>query len=357
MTEQDHAGPADDRGGEPDAIERLVRSAGRRSAVDPDRARRVRVTVHGAWRDLLRRRTRVRRWMFGGVVLAAAAGLVLVASLPRRPATARIVVPPSPTARVIALSGAMRTIGGSAGVARVGDMVAIGSGFETGASVLATFALDGGGEARVNEGTVVRFTGVRELSIDRGTVYLDSGPRSGLIVRTPVGVVRDIGTRFEVGVINGEPGTAEASGMREISLRVRVRDGAVRYDRGSVQRKANAGRELIVGSDGQVVERSVDTFGPDWAWVVRAAPVFKVESQTLSAFLDWVARESGRRIEFADDRLRRSSSEIILHGSIEGLTDEEALDVILPTSGLTYRIDSQRVIVSRAGTPAPGGAR
>jgi hypothetical protein len=44
----------------------------------------------------------------------------------------------------------------------------------------------------------------------------------------------------------------------------------------------------------------------------------------------------------------------ILHGSIAGLTAEEALVVVLPTCGLTYRIESQRVIVSRPETPARG---
>ena len=336
MTEQHQPAPPDDRGSAPDAVERLVRSAGRRPAVDPDRARRVRDAAHDAWHDSVRRRTRLRRWTLGSAVLAAAACVVLVVSLPRPPRLAPGVGPSQPAARVTALTGAVRTIGGSAAVARVGDTVPIGSGVETGAGALATFALDGGGEARINEGTIVRFSAVRELSIERGAVYIDSGTsRGSLVVQTPVGVVQDIGTRFEVG-FDGE------------SLRVRVRDGAVRYDRGGVRHQANAGRELVVGSDGQVVERASDPYGTDWAWVVRAAPPFRVEGQTLAAFLDWVARESGRRIELADDRLRRSSPGIILHGSIEGLTAEEALDVILPTSDLTYRIDAHRVIVSRA---------
>ena len=92
--------------------------------------------------------------------------------------------------------------------------------------------------------------------------------------------------------------------------------------------------------------------GTEWAWIVRAAPPFQVEGKTLAAFLDWVTRESGRRIEFADDRIRRSSTGTILHGSIDGLTTEEALEVILPACGLTHRIKSERVIVSR-----PDGSR
>jgi ferric-dicitrate binding protein FerR (iron transport regulator) len=174
------------------------------------------------------------------------------------------------------------------------------------------------------------------LRIDRGAVYIDSGNGGApVIVRTPVGVVRDVGTQFEVGLANGV-------------WRVRVRAGSIRYESGGAQHAAAAGRELLVHPDGSLVTRPAPTYGADWDWVARAGPAFRVEGQTLAAFLDWVSRESGRRIAFADERLRRDSSSTILHGSIDGLTAEEALGVILPACGLTHRIDARRVTISRA---------
>jgi ferric-dicitrate binding protein FerR (iron transport regulator) len=343
MAQQEEPQPAAKEEPESDTVERFLRSAGPRPAVDAQRARRVRDTVHEAWRHSTHQRARVRRWALGGAGLAAAAGIVVAISFLRHDTTRPSIAMPPPAGRLTATTGGLRTIGGSAPIARVGDTVAIGAGVETAVGALATFALSGGGEARINEATAVRFTGLREISVERGTLYLDSGPPgASLVIRTPVGLVRDVGTRFEVALKDG-------------AWRVRVRDGLVRYDRGSVQRQAGAGVELIVENDGRVVEQPSPTYGADWAWVVRAAPAVTVEGQRLQAFLDWAARESGRRIEIPDDRLRRTTAGIILHGSIAGMSVEEALDVILPTCGLTYRIEAQRMIVSRpeaaAGEP------
>jgi hypothetical protein len=40
--------------------------------------------------------------------------------------------------------------------------------------------------------------------------------------------------------------------------------------------------------------------------------------------------------------------QIVLHGSIDGLTPEEALGAVLPTCGLTFRLEGERLIVGIA---------
>jgi ferric-dicitrate binding protein FerR (iron transport regulator) len=319
--------------------------------VDAERARRVRDTVH-AWRTSVRRRDRVRYLAIGGAGLAAAAAIFFAASTGRRDAgsaPSRLPAAPTPpAARLVAATGgtvaviapgatgataAPDSTRGAPGRVSVGDAVAIGAALETGDGVMAALALADGGDVRLNQRTALRLTDARELRIDRGAVYIDSGNGgAAVIVRTPVGVVRDVGTQFEVGLANGV-------------WRVRVRAGSIRYDRGDAQHAAAAGSELLVHPDGSLVTRPAPTYGADWDWVVRAGPPFRVEGQTLAAFLDWVSRESGRRLEFADERIR---GETILHGSIDGLTAEEALGVILPACGLTHRVDARRVTISRA---------
>src|SRR5262245_2181503 len=200
-----------------DAVERLLRLAGSRPVSDAERMRRVRDAVHDAWLDSIRQRTR-RRLTIGFGALAAAAALVIAVSLSRRtesPAPA----PQAPISAARLTAATSRLAAGDSGAAvGIGDIAMVGAAFETSPGALATFALVDGGEMRMNERTVVRFTAAREIRVDRGAIYLDSGPRRGsIVVQTPVGVVRDVGTRFEV---------ADAGG----SWRVRVREGLVRYE-------------------------------------------------------------------------------------------------------------------------------
>jgi hypothetical protein len=68
----------------------------------------------------------------------------------------------------------------------------------------------------------------------------------------------------------------------------------------------------------------------------------------VPAFLHWITREHGWSLEFADSSLRARLDRIVLHGSIVGLTADEALAAVLPTCGLTSRRQGNRLIVSAA---------
>jgi len=66
---------------------------------------------------------------------------------------------------------------------------------------------------------------------------------------------------------------------------------------------------------------------------------FDVEGQTLTAFLKWFERESGRHLEFSK---RLATTAIVRNNppsSTDKLTAEEALDVILTTCGLVHRFE------------------
>ena len=54
----------------------------------------------------------------------------------------------------------------------------------------------------------------------------------------------------------------------------------------------------------------------------------------------------GARWEYADPALRHRVERIVLHGSGEGLTPEEALAAALPTCGLADVRDGGRLVIS-----------
>ena len=78
------------------------------------------------------------------------------------------------------------------------------------------------------------------------------------------------------------------------------------------------------------------------------APPFVLEGRTLSDFLDWAADEGGWRVELASRVRDTEIPKTVLHGSIEGLTPREALEVVLPTCGLLHRFDGERLIIESA---------
>jgi len=67
----------------------------------------------------------------------------------------------------------------------------------------------------------------------------------------------------------------------------------------------------------------------------------------LSAFLDHLAREEAWVVRFESPDLARAASSIVLHGSIERLTAEDALKVALATSGLDYRLTGGELVIFR----------
>src|SRR5262245_39504998 len=105
-----------------DNIRRWLELAGPRPAVSDERTRRVRATVHDAWRQTGRQRTR-QRVMVAGLTLAAAATVVLAVWLrtpARSPAASAAVV-----ARVNTATGTLTTADGAP--VRTGDPLPAGS--------------------------------------------------------------------------------------------------------------------------------------------------------------------------------------------------------------------------------------
>ncbi len=334
-----------------DEVARLVRLAGPTGSTGPiaaERLARVRTAVHGAWRDDYVARTR-RRWLTAAVLLASAASVVLAVAI-RRP----IRTPgPEPVAAPVVVAHIDRATGSAAPVlsSGAGDAVMSGSTVTTSAGTLA-MTLTSGVRLRLDASTTARVDSATDVALDRGAVYVDSasahptGPgASPISIHTPAGLVRDIGTQFQVRI------EARLDGP---GIRIRVRDGQVRLtSTNGVDTQADAGRELFAKPDGSIDRRPIAVTGREWAWAERAAPLFSVEGRTLGAFLDWVSHESAWTVTFADSRLSKAARATVLHGRpelLKGLTPAEALDVVLPTCGLRHRIDRHRIVIEREAT-------
>jgi ferric-dicitrate binding protein FerR (iron transport regulator) len=313
----------------------LLRVAGKRHDVPRERAERIRATARAEWQVEVRRGSRRRRAWAAAALAAAATVAAVWLGLPSRPAA----VP------VESLSGAAwaRAAGGDGAERRriaVGDEVTLESAVETDEGGRVALRLVSGHSLRLDASTRVRLLGAASVTLDRGTLYVDSGPAAAaaaaLSVHTALGVVQETGTQFEVR-LEGD------------SLLVRLREGAavVRH-RGQVHEVA-AGNELGLSAGGTVTRRPVPTHGPEWDWLVGVTPMLDLEGRSARAFLDWVARERGWTLAFEHPTVARSAEGIVLAGTVRMLTLDEVLDAVLPTCRLTYRVVDGVLVIGAAG--------
>lgn len=226
--------------------------------------------------------------------------------------------------------------------ARPGEPIHAGSTITTtglgagGAPSRAALRLAGGQSMRLDAGTRVRVASATRFTLERGAVYFDAAGGAALEVRTTLGVVRDVGTQFEVRWL-------EEDG--ESTLRVRVREGAVILEGDSRSRHAVGGEELTLAADGSARRGESPIFGSQWDWVVDTATAPDLVDQPLQAFLDWASREGGWKVRFADDATATAAARTVLHGELEGLSLREASRVVFSGSGLDYRLERGALIV------------
>lgn len=332
---------APDLGGHPDeddAMARLLRLAGPRPDVPPERSVRVRGAVRAAWATNHRRRAIRRTLVVLTAGLATAAAVVLIvrpratstpASVPLAGILAtcdRIEGAPSlgrpAEGRTVSLPLAVRT------PVRKDDVL------ETDSVSRAALRTDDGSSMRLDRSSRARLLAPTVIELMEGAIYIaTSTGSSGVEVRTPFGTVRDRGTRFEVR-------------LGDATLRLRVRAGLVEIRRGADVVSARAGMEATV-LPRSIDTRSVPIYGSDWEWTASLAPAFDIEGRPLAVFLEHEAREHGWTLRYADPELASAATTIVLHGSVERLSAEEAVSVAVRTSGLGYRLRDGEVLVLR----------
>ena len=309
-------------------IGELIRSSGRRSAIPDDDLAALREAGRSAWRKMAaeQRRKRFRRrgaYALAASLLIAAVGAWWLLS-DRAPAAPREIA-------TVELS--------SGRVELPGNSLSAGAILETAEGRLALrWAL--GQSVRLDSGSRLRIVSLSRLELEHGAVYVDSGPSApgdeGLEILTPLGLVREIGTQYEVR-LDDETG----------AVRVRVREGSISVESDGDSQTASPGEELTLHGDGPVERAAVEPSGPDWLWVLETAPSLDIEGRSLASFLDWVSRETGREIRYVDEELARSAATILLFGTIEGLRPDESIDVILQGSGLDHREQDGALLVYR----------
>lgn len=319
---------------EEDVTARLLRLAGTPPDPPGARAARVREAVHEAW--LKQRRQRMfRRVAVTAAVCAIAATLLIAIRLQRvapRPATTPDVVVATGT-RVEGSPTIVRRSAEPAVALTPAMPLHVEDVLQTDGTSRASLQMADGSSLRLDRQSRIRFVGPAAIELTSGAAYVQTAPGShGFEIRTAMGAVRDLGTAFEVRLF-------------ESSLRIRVRTGLVQLQRGTSVTTAQAGTEATVTSAGTKTQ-PLRPYGADWDWSAGLAPPFAIDGRSLGAYLDHAAAEHGWTVRYASPAVAAAANRIVLHGSVEGLSAEEALDVVLASSGLEHRLRDGGLLIS-----------
>lgn len=324
-------------------IRALIGGAGPRAGVPAEDVAKIKVAARQEWRELVERERRLRRrWRLRGAA-AVAAGVVLALAVGWWWTTGSGPVAAPVVASVELIAGSVRT--GEAVDLQVGGDLSAGtavvtSGWTGDQAAGAALRLAGGQSLRLAADTRVRLVSDRRFELEHGTLYVDSNPYAGaggVEVVTALGTVRDIGTQFEVRL--GEGAAA---------VRLRVREGEVALEAEGETYRAVRGEQLSLLGDGSIARAAVESYGPEWEWVMATAPGIEIEGLPLGSFLAWASREIGRELRYADPALAQAAAtEITVHGSIAGFTPAEALATVMAGSGVRHQVENGTILITR----------
>jgi hypothetical protein len=355
-TSPDPATPLDD-----EALGRLIENAGPRPPIAREDLDAIAMAARAAWQA---RPTASRARSRAAVVLALAAAIgALVFGLrawrttveSRSPSAAAA---PPRVATVAAGSGSLRVeVGGVERSLAIGDAVPSGAVVLTASgsvtpvgeeSARGSLRLESGAEIRIDSGTAARLVSSSRIDLLAGAIYADTDPDGGaagdvasaLEVHTDAGTARDVGTRFMVRVDSESEAPV---------LQVMVRAGAVIVEHDGEVQTANGGEQIHVRADGALVHGPAEPYGPQWAWVIDAAPPFEVADRSIAEILDWVARETGWTVRYEDAALAEAARKMIQQASRAqtGGLRPEATFVLLEGANLDGHLEAGVLTVRR----------
>ncbi len=263
----------------------------------------------------------------------AALGVWLIAPL--------ITGPGEAIATISLASGKIRAKTGWPGSRRAvgnGEIVTAGETLMTGSGGRVAITLPGGVSARLDRDTRVTLASARKLLIKNGALYVDAGRGAAGPARfkvvTPMGTLRRVGSQFEVRLLGSQ-------------VRLRVREGHVEWSYGGgATTSGAAGEQLTIDRDGVVQRVATPRFGETWDRVAASAPSIEIDGNSLAEFLAWASRELGRDVVFTSSDIQNEATDIVVHGSIAGLTPMQALDAVLDTTRLQAYIDDGHIVIS-----------
>ena len=365
-----------------DAIERLLGDAGPRPLIPREDFESIAGAARAAWQARDRERQgqvaaaapmgapaarRRRSRSIAALALAAGLGALFLgtrawwrareADPPAivNTAQARVAVVVAPTTSLLVEEGGVERIAAAGEALHTGAIVRGASaavGTAAAQPARAALRLESGALVRLDAGASARLVSPTRIDLRAGALYADTdpdavlgaatrhGPGVGLEIHTAAGTARDVGTRFMARLVGGDVPT----------LQVLVRDGIVAVERDSDSVFVNAGEQVTARLGAAIGIGPAPTWGPEWAWVIDAAPPFEVAGRSMAEILDWAARENGWTVRYEDAELAESARGMMQQSSREhtgAMRPDLAPFVLLPSANLEGKVEAGILTVRR----------
>ncbi|MEL7449268.1 MAG: FecR domain-containing protein [Pseudomonadota bacterium] len=320
-----------------DPVDAVLERAQARAAPPADHAQDVRQAVHAEWRAVVaQRQGRRRRWQLAAAASVIAALALLLTLQPRNPVPVAVVADIDRTHGSIYLAAERSELIALPAVSSVyaGQIV------QTGSDGLLGLKWAGGGSLRLDSDTRIEFVDAATALVHRGNVYVDLDPQAGpsnLVLETPMGSVRHVGTQYLASVARDE-------------LVVSVREGQVQIAGRHHDGNVTAGRRVTLRGSAPPVVTTVARFGALWEWSEALSPGIDLDNHSAFDFLAWVGRETGYSIVFEAPEVEQRATETLLVGTVAADPRTE-LRLRMLTTDLAYSLDSTagQIRVSLAG--------
>ncbi len=318
------------------SLRELLREAGARDVPSVDMMNEVRQVVQGEWRELVEQRQRRRRFVGFSAAAGIAAAVVAVTLVFQMGANTG-----EPVATVARVDGVLQAAAGGSDEWHPvvqGATVASGSMLRTDEGTRVALTLPNGVSMRIAAGTLIELKSPERVALDSGALYVDANHGADAptdqapVIETLYGAVRHLGTQYEVRTMRS-------------GIEVSVREGRVEIAGQGDTYVGAAGERMTIGNQGVSERNRISTQDPRWQWATSIAPVFDIERQPLSRFLEWVARETGKPVAYATPDLRASAGQLILRGSINNLPPEQALAAVLATTPFKHSETEAAILI------------
>ena len=324
-----------------DAVEALLEQASPRPTPPSKDEEMIREAVMSEWQTVTgrrRTRTRVTRFAVAATVLL---GLSVTFNMLQESGIAPVQV-----ATIAKSHGSIHVRGEESQMRKLRDLTLIMSGqliitdHDSGIGL----AWGNGGSLRIAADTRIEFVSAEQVLLHSGRVYFDSTP-SELIAGNSAG---SGGAKLRILTSHGTVshlGTQYMTYTSASELTVSVREGEVLVDGTYHNGTALAGQQLsIVGSAWPSIT-NFPRHGEAWRWIEDVSPDVEIDGRSVDVFLNWVARETGLKIDYPNPATKQAAEDALLMGAVK-LGPRAALDVWVEATDLKWHVEEGAIKVS-----------